>query len=116
MAIEQGKGELKGTDAPGFGDENTRRAAPPQAAAQSADAETVAEEFDGMDNDLIDMGSFGAPGTGRGTQTGGAGERLRPTPSSTAEGDDEGEDLDETSAGGLQYPDDVPTSHPEKKS
>lgn len=82
---DEAEGRLMGLDAPGFGE---RTAADMEAAARRGGSEaaareeaTVAEEFGGMDNDLIDMSDFGEGGTGSGTQAGGAGERLRPNPS-----------------------------------
>ncbi|WP_188912450.1 hypothetical protein [Aureimonas endophytica] len=74
---------LMGLDAPGFGERSGEMPPPPAARPEgdqpARDAACVATEFDGMDNDLIDMSGFGEGGTGAGTETGGAGERLRPT-------------------------------------
>jgi hypothetical protein len=76
------EGTLMGLDAPGFGersaDELRRIAASRNREAAAREEATVDAEFGGLDNDLIDMGDFGEGGTGAGTQTGGAGERLRP--------------------------------------
>ncbi|KQT50825.1 hypothetical protein ASG43_06060 [Aureimonas sp. Leaf454] len=96
-------------------DERTKRgeAGAPGAAAEDRDEAVIAEEFGGLDNDLVDMTTLSRSPADReddGLGPADEDEDEPGLPDGGASGTDRaGDDVDETSAGGLRFPDEAPT-------
>jgi hypothetical protein len=92
---------------------------------ETSDEKIVAAEFSGLDNDLIDMGSFGE---GKPDGDDGLGhtnhDEDKPNPPEALDTADKAvtqydrsvseDDVDETAAGGIQFPDDADAEEPSR--
>jgi hypothetical protein len=93
MSQTKGTGRPTGDEAPGEAEAAARR---------RRDDEVVAAEFSGLDNDLIDMAALA-------DQPAGEDDGLGPADEDEDEPGLPEKEIDETSAGGLHYPDEMPS-------